>query len=204
MAAPAFSPESVTAAVHAVYATVHGLSGPASSVPPDLRAAIPADAGREVLTALAGALAAVRSGTAKPLSAAAYDSGRATLLADLAAATGTSQPASRAWPPTSQTVRKVLGGGYWNDAMTAAGYPGTRASVGRARGAGRFSADDYRGTMVGFFSDPTGASAAGESFTAFSDWVKVRREEGEALPSPAAVRNHFGSWEAAKDAGRPE
>ncbi|WP_349827831.1 hypothetical protein [Brevibacterium litoralis] len=157
----------------------------------------------EVRAAISRSLTLVATGRAQTLSAAAYDRGRAEVLDGGSGASGagsTSRAGSRVWPPTSQTVRKVLGGGYWNEAMDAVGYSAGASgagNAGRARGSGRFSPEDYRAVMRTFLAhvEEAGGSA---SFAAFTAWAKEENTAGRRHPSGAAVRNHFGSWEDAK------
>ncbi|MCQ9366781.1 hypothetical protein NQ036_00770 [Brevibacterium sp. 91QC2O2] len=140
--------------------------------------------------AAAGRAAAAVPGAAV-MSVQAYDRARTHWLGEVGAQAAAGE---RAWPPTSQTVMKHLGAGRWNPALAAAGLP--TASTGRPAGATRFSAADYDGLMVRYAQeDPAG------SFTAFSTWLSALRSGGGNLPSPAAVRRHYGSWSAARAAG---
>lgn len=133
------------------------------------------------------------------ISAAQYDAARTAYLAER------HQPSRKGvarWPPTSQTVMKQLGNGSWGDAVASLGLV---SNVGRARGAGRFDDDDYRAVVAEFLTaahDPDDHAVTSDSFGQFTTWLRSASEaEGNAprlRPSAAAVRKHFGTWEAAK------
>lgn len=131
----------------------------------------------------------------RSLSAAQYDSARADYLAEKRIV---AKPGVAIWPPTSQTLMKRLGNGSWSTAMTSLGLT---TNSGRARGAGSFSVDDYRCAVAGFLdavADIDNRSVTSDSFAQYTAWAKERSAAGAKRPSGAAVRQHFGSWEAAK------
>ena len=80
------------------------------------------------------------------ISAAQYDAARSAYLEErgIVARVGVA-----VWPPTSQTIRQRLGGGSWARAAEALGLT---ANVGRSRGAGSFSDDDYRAAVAAFLA----------------------------------------------------
>lgn len=131
------------------------------------------------------------------ISAAQYDAARSAYLEErgIVARVGVA-----VWPPTSQTIRQRLGGGSWARAAEALGLT---ANAGRSRGAGSFSDDDYRAAVAAFLAaaaDDGRPDVASASFTAYGAWVKSESDAGRTAPSGAAMRQHFGSWAAAKGA----
>ena len=74
------------------------------------------------------------------------------------------------------------------------------------RGAGDGSSltdDDYRAAVAAFLADAADdgrPDVASTSFTAYGAWVKSESDASRTAPSGAAVRQHFGSWAAAKGA----
>ena len=131
------------------------------------------------------------------ISVAQYDAARLEYLDE----TGQESVVGKAvWPPTSQTIRHKLGGGSWASAMEALGL---QANSGRARGASTFSESDYREALMDFMTAAAGEATA-TSYTAFASWVKQQKADGRRRPSAAAVRAHFGSWSAAKQAVTPD
>lgn len=209
------SPQTVPAAATAVRFLYAAGAGLPSAGPEAAGAALPEAEARVIRAALvrqgadqaqaeallselaAGAAAAaevIAAGEASPLSAEAYDAARAAWLTahGMSARSGL-----RTWPPTSQTVRALLGAQYWNDAMTAVGLPAS--GRGRQRGNTRFSAADYAQAMRDFLA----AAGSSAPFAAYAPWAKDEASAGRPRPSGAAVRKQFGSWSAAKAAGAP-
>lgn len=126
------------------------------------------------------------------ISVAQYDAARRDYLAE----TGqTSTAGVNVWPPTSQTIRAHLGGGSWAAAMKALGLS---VNAGRAAGSSTFSGADYARTMRDFATAVRAGDVPSDSFSAFAAWVKAQKADGARHPSPAAVRQHYGSWERAK------
>ncbi|WP_101650199.1 hypothetical protein [Brevibacterium ihuae] len=202
-----YSADAVAAGVHLLYAAAHGLAGSAAPEPDptgdaaatEVRAILAAQgAGPEEIAAGLSAIRAARrtieEGAAEQFSVQAYDRARE---AAVAGAASSCLPGHRIWPPTSQTVRRTLGGGYWNAALAALGYP--VSGLGRTPGGGRYSEDDYR-TAVGEFLAAAGTAGGSASFAAYGEWVRTETAAGTRRPSGAGVRAHFGSWQAAKDA----
>lgn len=132
---------------------------------------------------------ALQKADAETMSAASYDNTRAKLIARLPRA-GSS--GVKLWPPTSQTVRAHLGGGAWNDALKSLGIPASH--MGRARGAIRFTRDDFKQALTDFHA----TDGTNGSYSSYQSWVKLEREQGRERPAGATVRNTFGSWLAAK------
>lgn len=195
----------VVAGVHWLYAVAHGLSH-------DSPGCFPAEEVREILTRqgaspgdiatvgrhISAALEELEAGRAVPFSAEAYDAAREIAITDrrLAGRVRADRAGHRIWPPTSQTVRKRLGSGYWNEAVAGLGYP--VSGRGRARGPARYSAADYL-AAVADFCDAAGSTGDSTSFTGYQAWAKEQATAGHPRPSGAAMRAHFGSWRAAKD-----
>ena len=195
-----------------LYAEAHGLAAaevPGSSEPEEdpglgeAAAAILSEQGASasrIARCRAGIRAALRvlaAGTAAEFSAEVYDRTRQTVIAGEHSA---GLPGHRIWPPTSQTVRRTLGEGYWNSALRAVGLP--VSGRGRARGASRYSEEDYRAAVRDFL---TAAERAGTptSFVAYQDWARAESTAGAPRPSGAGLRAHFGGWQAARDAVDP-
>lgn len=129
------------------------------------------------------------------LSAAAYDRARVAYLDEHRIL---ARPGVAVWPPTSQTLMKRLGDGSWAAAMAALGLT---TNSGRSRGSGAFSADDYRDAIVQFLSsamDDADDTVTSDSFAQYTAWARSETANGARRPSGAAMRQHFGSWEAAK------
>lgn len=127
-----------------------------------------------------------------------YDAERRAIIAEFG--TQGKNP-SVTWPPTSQTVKSRLGGGYWADAMRALGVqPG---GWGRARGALIFNDEDYLGAMTQFLAD---CDRTGAAFTVdgYSSWLESEEIAGRRHPSFPSIRIYFGSWSGAKRAVLPE
>ncbi len=145
----------------------------------------------DIARASASARSQIAAGSAAALSATGYDAARAAWLCEhgMSARAG-----ERVWPPTSQTVRALLGAQYWNDATAAVGLPAS--TRGRQRGNTRFSAADYSTAIADFLTQSPGATA----FTDYVNWAKDETIAGRPRPSGAAVRKQYGSWSAAKDA----
>jgi hypothetical protein len=99
------------------------------------------------------------------------------------------------WPPTSQTVMKRLGGGYWAEALRNIGL--TPDERGRERGLLRFTEDDYDNAVVDFLAQ---ASATGRppTFDAYGEWVQSEDRAGRRRPASASVRLRYRSWTNAK------
>lgn len=134
----------------------------------------------------------------KALSAVQYDKARSAYLAEERIV---AKPGVAVWPPTSQTLMKRLGDGSWSAAMA---HLGLAVNSGRARGAGSFTDDDYLASVTEFLSAATDAgdtSITSDSFVEYTAWAKAA-SDGARRPSGAAVRQHFGSWDAAKTAAK--
>lgn len=200
----AYSAEVIAAGVHYLYALSHDLpAGEDSQVPSRTRTEVSDVLRRQgasapeiarVLQLIGAGMTAVSQGTARTFTKDAYDAARDRAVAGLE---HFGDAGHRLWPPTSQTVRKRLGSNYWNEALGALGYP--VSGRGRARGAARYSPDDFVAAVADFLADAarTGSST---SFVAYEAWNRDQREESRMRPSGAAVRSHFGGWQAAKDA----
>ena len=105
------------------------------------------------------------------------------------------------WPPTGRTVATRLGAGRWNGALEELGV--ATSSRGRERGRGRFTREDHLAALTRFLRE-SAAAGGSSSFGDFTDWARGQRAAGRAVPAPATVRQHFGSWSAGLDAARLE
>ena len=133
----------------------------------------------------------------RSLSAVQYDAARAAYLAERGAV---ARRGVAAWPPTSQTLMRHLGGGSWACAVESLGL---RTNSGRSRGAGAFTDGDYRRAVADFLTaaaDSDDETATSASFASYTSWARSQSVDGHKRPSGAAVRQHFGAWEAAKAA----
>jgi hypothetical protein len=126
------------------------------------------------------------------LTKARFDSVRRQVLDDLGL---TSAQGLAPWPPTSQTVMKRLGGGYWADALRGIGItPHTR---GRSRGLVVFEEGEYDAAVVDFLAQST-ATGQPATFEAYGEWVDSEDRAGRRRPSQGAVRLRYTSWINAK------
>ncbi|WP_309131296.1 homing endonuclease associated repeat-containing protein [Brevibacterium sp.] len=121
-----------------------------------------------------------------PLAAARYEARRSEVLSGLGV---TSSRGTSIWPPTSQTAVQRFGS--WNEALKAAGL--ATSSTGRAKGQLRFDAAAYDRTLGVFVADceKRGVPATYKEYSAFA-----AERKGE-VPSAAAVRKFYGSWNKA-------
>lgn len=155
---------------------------------------------RDVLVSIAAARRRVATDPSLTIAKKRYDEHRGAAIRDLGLSTGRG---SRAWPPTSQTVMKRLGDGYWTDALASVGI--TASDRGRSRGLILFEEADYTRAILSFFRHCQ-ATNASQSFAAFQNWVDNEDRLGRQQPSGAAVRLFYGSWTNAKrsvSAGSP-
>ncbi|GAA4285518.1 hypothetical protein GCM10022261_30490 [Brevibacterium daeguense] len=201
----AFSAELIAAGVHYLYALSHDVTAaePGAQVPSRSSTEVSDVLRRQgasgpeierVLQLIGTGMAAVSQGGARIFTKDAYDAARDRAVAGLE---HSGDAGHRLWPPTSQTVRKRLGSNYWNEALSALGYP--VSGRGRARGAARYSPDDFV-TAVADFLAAAARDGSSTSFVAYEAWNRDQRRESRIRPSGAAVRSHFGGWQAAKDA----
>ncbi|MGC2976985.1 homing endonuclease associated repeat-containing protein [Brevibacterium sp. FAM 25378] len=139
------------------------------------------------LAEVAAAIAYVRGRAEAPsLTASRYDVLRKAALGGLGAA---SVKGATVWPPTSQTAVQRFGS--WNDALKAAGLATNK--IGRAKGQLRFDSAAYDKSIGEFLADceARGLAATYKSYTEYA-----AEHKGE-VPSAAAVRKFYGSWNAA-------
>ncbi|MGO2859537.1 MAG: homing endonuclease associated repeat-containing protein [Brevibacterium sp.] len=139
------------------------------------------------LAEVAAAIAYVRGRAEAPsLTASRYDALRRTALGRIGA---TSVKGATVWPPTSQTAVQRFGS--WNEALTAAGLSTNR--IGRAKGQLRFDAAAYDKAIGEFLADCESRGFA-TTYKSYTDYAAEHKGE---VPSAAAVRKFFGSWNAA-------
>lgn len=121
-----------------------------------------------------------------------YDEEREKVLRQFRKSSG-----SRAldWPPTSQTITKRLGGGYWNDALASIGV--VASTQGRPRGLLIFDEEQYLDAIQDF-KQHCAATTTAASYSAFEVWVRHEDRAGRQRPSGPSVRKFFGSWMNAK------
>ncbi len=136
---------------------------------------------------VASAIRFVRNRGQKPsLTAAKYDVARTAVLDRLGV--GSTKGAST-WPPTSQTAVQRFGS--WNAALTAAGL--ATSSVGRAKGQLRFDAAAYDSAITAFLADCESRGVA----ATYKEYGNYAAEHKGTVPSVAAVRKFYGSWNTA-------
>ncbi|GAA1856018.1 homing endonuclease associated repeat-containing protein [Brevibacterium marinum] len=141
----------------------------------------------KALAEVAGSLFSVRASSGDvSLTAAKYEKQRTAVLAELGVA---STKGSSVWPPTSQTAVQRFGS--WNEALKAAGL--ATSSVGRARGQLRFDTAAYEKAIAEFVADSE-ARGVGATYKAYGDYAAEHKGE---VPSAAAVRKFYGSWNKA-------
>lgn len=149
---------------------------------------------KRILLMVAGARRGLTERPDLTISKQAYDAERRIAVDDLGLESGRGL---RAWPPTSQTIMKRLGGGYWKDALVELGV--SVSARGRSRGLLRFDESDYSGAMREFIQHC--ADIAGpDTFEAYEVWVGREDRAGRQRPSGPAMRNFYGSWINAKRA----
>lgn len=154
-----------------------------------LSAQFPDDAAlvARTVTEVAEAIGSIRRRDAKPgLTAARYDAERTALLRHLGIGSG---KGASVWPPTSQTAVQRFGS--WNDALTAAGL--ATSSTGRAKGQLRFDAAAYGRAIAAFVADCE-SRGVGATYKEYGEYATAHKGE---VPSAAAVRKFYGSWNAA-------
>ncbi|WP_262777480.1 homing endonuclease associated repeat-containing protein [Brevibacterium permense] len=139
------------------------------------------------LAEVAAAVAYVRGRAEVPsLTASRYDKVRSTVLESLGA---TSAKGATIWPPTSQTAVQRFGS--WNEALKAAGLATNK--IGRAKGQLRFDAAAYDRAIAEFLADCESRGTA----TTYKAYTEYAAEHKGKVPSAAAVRKFYGSWNAA-------
>lgn len=142
---------------------------------------------KKALAEVAGSIASVRSSASPvPLTAAKYERQRTAVLGQLGVA---SSKGASVWPPTSQTAVQRFGS--WNEALKAAGL--ARSSVGRAKGQLRFDEAAYDQAIATFVADCDDRDL-GATYKAYGEYAAEHKGE---VPSAAAVRKFYGSWNAA-------
>lgn len=142
---------------------------------------------KNVLAEVAGSVASVRGSTSPvPLTAAKYEKARTAVLAELGVA---SMKGASVWPPTSQTAVQRFGS--WNEALKAAGL--ATSSVGRAKGQLRFDAAAYDKAIAAFVADCEDRGVAA-TYKTYGEYAAEHKGE---VPSAAAVRKFYGSWNSA-------
>lgn len=142
---------------------------------------------KKALAEVSDSISRVRS-HADPVSltAAKYEKQRTAVLAHLGVA---SIKGASVWPPTSQTAVQRFGS--WNDALKAAGL--ATSSGGRARGQLRFDEAAYDKAIATFVADCEDRGV-GATYKAYGEYAAEHKGE---VPSAAAVRKFYGSWNAA-------
>lgn len=142
---------------------------------------------KSTLAEVAGSIASVRSSSSPvPLTAAKYEKQRTAMLAQLGVV---SSKGASVWPPTSQTAVQRFGS--WNEALKSAGL--ATSSVGRARGQLRFDEAAYDKAIAAFVADCDDRDLSA-TYKAYG--VYASEHKGD-VPSAAAVRKFYGSWNAA-------
>ena len=139
------------------------------------------------LAEVAAAVAYVRGRAEIPsLTASRYDKLRKAVLENLGA---TSAHGATIWPPTSQTAVQRFGS--WNEALKAAGLATNK--IGRAKGQLRFDSDAYDKAIAEFLADCESRGTAA-TYKAYTEYAAEHKGE---VPSAAAVRKFYGSWNSA-------
>lgn len=139
------------------------------------------------LAEVAAAVAYVRGRAEVPsLTASRYDKLRKSVLDSLGA---TSAQGATIWPPTSQTAVQRFGS--WNEALKAAGLATNK--IGRAKGQLRFDSDAYDKAIAEFLADCESRGTAA-TYKAYTEYAAEHKGE---VPSAAAVRKFYGSWNSA-------
>ena len=151
-----------------------------------------AETSASVLCLVASAKAHASTHVGVALTKKRYEEVRGWVLQDLGLQ---SRRGSAPWPPTSQTVMKRLGDGFWADALTSIGLtPGPR---GRSRGLLVFREQDYDSAVVDYLAQ-TAATGQDSTFSGYERWVEIEERSGRRRPSSAAVRLRYRNWTNAK------
>lgn len=150
------------------------------------------DRTKDILLSIAAARRHLIAAPEVTISKKKYDEQRTSALDYLGLAGG---QGSLVWPPTSQTVIKRLGSGYWKDALASVGI--TASDRGRSRGLVVFEESDYRSAITDFLQHCK-ATGSPESYDSFERWVGNEDRLGRQRPSGPAVRNFYQSWTNAK------
>ncbi|TSI14540.1 homing endonuclease associated repeat-containing protein [Brevibacterium aurantiacum] len=144
---------------------------------------------KTTLAEVAGSIAALRSSHEEvTLTGTKYDAQRSAVLAQLGVS---SVKGATAWPPTSQTAVQRFGS--WNHALKAAGLATNK--IGRAKGQLRFDADAYDRAIAEFVADCE-SRELGATYKAYGEYAAEHKSD---VPSAAAVRKFYGSWNKAFD-----
>lgn len=196
-----FSHDSLTAALLFVFAFANDLTdGDPESIPEEMRKSVEAQTDETTkelviptLKRIAAAREAIAANPSMTFTASQYEKSRKELISavDLQAGRG-----SVAWPPTSQTIIKRIGG-YWNEALSSIGL---NVKSGRKRGGLRFTEKSYISALRSFASW-CARNSASPSYKTYTQWVAKTGKKGK-VPSGAAIRQRYGSWSEATKAAR--
>lgn len=101
------------------------------------------------------------------------------------------------WPVGSTTILK-RSGGSWSKAVAAAGIAPSAQPRASSFGRSRITAEQFQSAVVEFTAEAAQKGST-PTYQAYVQWRKQQQEEGRGaeLPSGAAIRNTFGSWNAA-------
>lgn len=110
-----------------------------------------------------------------------------------------SRRGSTPWPPTRQTLMGRYT--YWNTALESVGM--AAAKKGRPPGLVKFTDKLYEKAIRDFVADMTRGGLY-PSHDRYAEWCAAMNAAGHEHPSPAGLRNYFGSWSAALRASGQE
>lgn len=142
---------------------------------------------KKALAEVAESISSVRTSAGElTLTAAKYEKQRTAVLSELGLA---STKGASVWPPTSQTAVQRFDS--WNEALKTAGL--ATSSVGRARGQLRFDTAAYEKAIAEFVADCE-SRGVGATYKGYGEYAVEHKGE---VPSAAAVRKFYGSWNKA-------
>ncbi|WP_022867382.1 hypothetical protein [Schaalia vaccimaxillae] len=143
----------------------------------------------QACAAIQAARKAVEGGWCPSVSAGRIDEARKELLAQWGVE---SSKGALIWPPASRTIAVRLGQGSWADALAAFSIP--VSNLGRQRGSGRFGPEEIR-RAIRHYLDSLDEGKGVASFAGYSQWAEEARARGDVqIPSPATVRQRYGTW----------
>jgi hypothetical protein len=146
----------------------------------------------EILAVIETTAQAIRAGEVEGISYSEYDEITEAISGELGDVT---TGRGVGWPVPARDLRRGLGQGFWDAALSSAGLQPPSAT-------GRFSAIDFaeaaRGFMNGFhyFGSP-------KDVASYDSWVTAETAAGRDRPSVVAIRRHFGAWESVIGAVMP-
>ncbi|MDF9751565.1 hypothetical protein [Arthrobacter sp. ES3-54] len=146
----------------------------------------------EILAVIETTAQAIRAGDVAGISYSDYDEIARAIseeLGDVTTDPGVS------WPVPARDLRRGLGKGFWDAALSSAGLQPPSA-------ADRFSAIDFIEAARGFMRAYTQFGSP-KDVASYDSWMIAETAAGRDRPSVVAIRRHFGAWESVIGAVMP-